>query len=142
MALALPLNDRTIGELRKETARSLHCAPPDFLLNLMALMHFMRLSVTERRTRGLVQCCVAGNPGTLRSGWPLCGREAHRRSLRAASRALLESTGGGRDGRLGKMQLFLTSSTSMQIEVPARCCVLRLPDRNSQCLCNLSLSAG
>jgi hypothetical protein len=23
---------------------------------------------TEMRTRGLVQCCVAGNPGTLRSG--------------------------------------------------------------------------
>jgi hypothetical protein len=26
-------------------------------------VHFMRLSLTERRTRGLVQYCVAGNPG-------------------------------------------------------------------------------
>src|ERR1700733_1343859 len=25
----------------------------------------MRLSLIERRTRGLVQCCMAGNPGTL-----------------------------------------------------------------------------
>jgi hypothetical protein len=41
--------------------RSLHFAPPDFLLNLMALVHFMRLSLTERRTRGFVQCCVAVN---------------------------------------------------------------------------------
>jgi hypothetical protein len=48
--------------------RSLHYAPPDFLLNLVALIHFMRLSLTERRTRGFVQCSVAGNPGTLRSG--------------------------------------------------------------------------
>jgi hypothetical protein len=48
--------------------RSLRFAPPDFLLNLVALVDFMRLSPTERRTRGLVQCCVAGNPGTLRSG--------------------------------------------------------------------------
>jgi hypothetical protein len=47
--------------------RSLHYAPPDFLLNLVALMHFMRLSLTERRKRCLVQCRVAGNPGTLRS---------------------------------------------------------------------------
>jgi hypothetical protein len=48
--------------------RSLHFAPPDFLWNLVALMHFMRLSLTERRTRGPVQCSVAGNLGTLRSG--------------------------------------------------------------------------
>jgi hypothetical protein len=47
---------------------SLHYAPPDFLWNLVALVHFMRLSLTERRTNGLVQCSVAGNPGTLRSG--------------------------------------------------------------------------
>jgi hypothetical protein len=43
--------------------RSLGFAPPDFLWNLVALVDFMRLSLTERRTRGLVQCCVAGNPG-------------------------------------------------------------------------------
>ena len=46
-----------------ENRRSLGYAPPDFLWNLVALLHFMRLSLTERRTRGLVQCCVAGNPG-------------------------------------------------------------------------------
>jgi hypothetical protein len=43
--------------------RSLGFAPPDFLLNLVALSHFMRLSLTERRTRGLVERSVAGNPG-------------------------------------------------------------------------------
>jgi hypothetical protein len=26
------------------------------------------VNFTERRTRSIVQCCVAGNPGTLRSG--------------------------------------------------------------------------
>ena len=36
------------------TSRSLHYAPPDFLWNLVALVHFIRLSLTERRTRGLV----------------------------------------------------------------------------------------
>jgi hypothetical protein len=35
--------------------RSLHYATPDFLWRLVALAHFMRLSLTERRTRGLVQ---------------------------------------------------------------------------------------
>jgi hypothetical protein len=54
-------------EPEKSHRRSLHCAPPDFLWNLVALVHFMRLSLTERRTRGLVQRSVAGNPGTLRS---------------------------------------------------------------------------
>jgi len=39
-----------------------------FQWNLVALVRFMRLSLTERRTRGPVQCSVAGNPGTLRSG--------------------------------------------------------------------------
>src|ERR1700679_349353 len=57
-----------IREGREAHRRSLHYAPPDFLLNSMALVHFMRLSLTERRTRGPVQCSVAGNPGTLRSG--------------------------------------------------------------------------
>jgi hypothetical protein len=36
---------------------------PGFLWKLVALSHFMRLSLTERRTRGLVQRSVAGNPG-------------------------------------------------------------------------------
>src|ERR1700733_8601089 len=57
-----------IWEARKAHRRSLHSAPPDFLWNLLALMHFMRVSLTETRTRYPVQCCVAGNPGTLRSG--------------------------------------------------------------------------
>jgi hypothetical protein len=46
-----------------ENRRSLGFAPPDFLWELMALSHFMRLSLTERRTRGVVQRSVAGNPG-------------------------------------------------------------------------------
>ena len=31
----------------------------------MALVDLMRLSIRERRTRGFVQCCLAGNPGAL-----------------------------------------------------------------------------
>ena len=31
----------------------------------MALADFMRFSPTENRTRGCVQCSVAGNPGSL-----------------------------------------------------------------------------
>jgi hypothetical protein len=38
--------------------------PPDSLWSLVALADFMRLSLTERRTRGLVWRCVAGNPGS------------------------------------------------------------------------------
>src|SRR3984885_5466086 len=57
-----------IREGRGAHRRSLRSATPDFLLTLMALVHFMRLSLTERRTRGHFQCSVAGNPGTLRSG--------------------------------------------------------------------------
>jgi hypothetical protein len=47
--------------------RSLRFATPDFLWTLVALADLMRLSLRERRTRGFVQCCVAGNPGSLRS---------------------------------------------------------------------------
>jgi hypothetical protein len=43
--------------------RSLGFAPPDFLLRLVALANFMRLSSRERRTRNRVQRSVAGNPG-------------------------------------------------------------------------------
>jgi hypothetical protein len=53
--------------VRCENSRSLHYATPDFLWSLVALAELMRLSLRERRTRGFVQCCVAGNPGTLRS---------------------------------------------------------------------------
>jgi hypothetical protein len=45
---------------RRDRSASL---PPDFLWNLVALTDFMRLSLRERRTRDLVQCSVAGNPG-------------------------------------------------------------------------------
>jgi hypothetical protein len=56
------------GEFRISTkgprnCRSLGFAPPDFLWNLVALTDLMRLSLRERRTRDLVQCCLAGNPG-------------------------------------------------------------------------------
>ena len=43
--------------------RSARFAPPDFLLRLVALANFMRLSLRERRTRNRVQRSVAGNPG-------------------------------------------------------------------------------
>src|SRR5258707_12187394 len=43
--------------------RSLGCPPPDFLLRLVALANFMRLSLKERRTRNRVRRSVAGNPG-------------------------------------------------------------------------------
>ena len=46
--------ERKIWEVRGAHCRSLHCAPPDFLWNFVALVHFMRLSLTERRTRGFV----------------------------------------------------------------------------------------
>jgi hypothetical protein len=63
-----PRFSKNISRKGPLNCRSLHCAPPDFLWNLVALVRFMRLSLTERRTRGPVQCSVAGNPGTLRSG--------------------------------------------------------------------------
>ena len=46
-----------------KNCRSLGFAPPDFLWSFVALRDIMRLSLRERRTRGFVQCCVAGNPG-------------------------------------------------------------------------------
>jgi hypothetical protein len=59
--------------------RSARFAPPDFLLRLVALANFMRLSLRERRTRNRVQRIVAGNPGrddkkervVARKGWLL-----------------------------------------------------------------------
>jgi hypothetical protein len=35
---------------------------------VLAFLHKRHDIFTEGRTLGLVQCCVAGNPGTLRSG--------------------------------------------------------------------------
>jgi hypothetical protein len=39
---------------RMVDSRSLHFAQSDFLWNLVALIEFMRLSLTERRTGGIV----------------------------------------------------------------------------------------
>jgi hypothetical protein len=47
--------------------RSLHCAPPNFLLRVVALIKFMRFP-TGNRTRDPGECREVGNPGTLRSG--------------------------------------------------------------------------
>jgi hypothetical protein len=55
-------------ENRKRNRRSLHCAPPDFLLRLEALANFMRLSLLKAAHVVAGECRVAGNPGTLRSG--------------------------------------------------------------------------
>jgi hypothetical protein len=56
----------------ERNSRSLHFATPDFLWTLVALADLMRLSLRERRTRGFVQCCVAGKPGTLRFAQSSC----------------------------------------------------------------------
>ena len=51
------LSFRVPGGVR-EAADPLACAPPDFLLRLVALATFMRLSLRERRTRNRVQRSV------------------------------------------------------------------------------------
>ena len=48
--------------------RSLHYAAPNFLLRLVALAEFMRLSLRKAAYVDVDQCRVVGNPGTLRSG--------------------------------------------------------------------------
>ena len=53
---------------QKRNRRSLHCAPPDFLLRLVALANFMRLSLLKAANVAAGECCVAGNPGAPRSG--------------------------------------------------------------------------
>ena len=58
-----PLCDSEFPRVGRRTADPLGCAPPDFLLRLVALANFMRLSLRERRTRNRVQRSVAGNPG-------------------------------------------------------------------------------
>ena len=74
---------KKISRKGPRNCRSLRYATPDFLWTLVALADLMRLSLRERRTRGFVQSCVAGNPGTLRSElvtfliWPVvCGWKA------------------------------------------------------------------
>jgi hypothetical protein len=61
---------KNISKRGPRNCRSLHgtpgqvgFAPPDFLWKLVALTDLMRLSLRERRTRNLVQCRAAGNPG-------------------------------------------------------------------------------
>ena len=49
-------------------SRSLHYAPPDFLLRLVALAKFLRLSLKKAAYAAVVEGRVAGNPGSLRSG--------------------------------------------------------------------------
>jgi len=50
-------------------AIALPSATPDFLSRLEALANFMRLSLLKAAHAGVAECSVAGNPGTLRSGW-------------------------------------------------------------------------
>jgi hypothetical protein len=45
--------------------QSLHYAPPDFLLRLVALMNFMRLSPRRAAHVAIVSRREVGNPGTL-----------------------------------------------------------------------------
>ena len=55
-----------LGEPKREL-EILSSATPDFLSMLVALVNIMRLSLEKVHTRS-VQCCVAGNLGSLRSG--------------------------------------------------------------------------
>src|SRR3984885_13631873 len=83
--------DERIG-VGGKNSRSVHSATPDFLWTLMPLADLMRLSLRERRTRGLVLRCVAGNPGSLRlelviflSSGLVCGRKAPKSICQQAS---------------------------------------------------------
>jgi hypothetical protein len=57
-----------IREGRGAHCGSLHCAPPEFPVEFGGVVALHAPFFTEGRTRCLVQYCVAGNPGTLRSG--------------------------------------------------------------------------
>jgi hypothetical protein len=57
----------TAGPLRLRSGQALHYATPDFLSKLVALANFMRLSLLKAARVADGECCVAGNPGTLRS---------------------------------------------------------------------------
>ncbi len=52
---------------RKRNSRSLHYAPPDFLLRLVALANFMRSRLAGTAHVAVDECREAGNLGTLRS---------------------------------------------------------------------------
>src|SRR5450631_3713534 len=62
---------KNISTKSPRNRRSLRSASPDFLWTLMAFADLMRLSLRERRTRGLVWHCVAGNPGSPDFLWTL-----------------------------------------------------------------------
>jgi hypothetical protein len=61
-------------ENRKENRRSLHYATPNFLLRLVALANFMRLSLGKAARVGAGEGLAAGNPGSLRSHGTLRGK--------------------------------------------------------------------
>jgi hypothetical protein len=62
------LQDEKAAEPADINSRSLHYATPDFLLRLVALANFMRLSLLKAAHVGVGECNVTGNPGALRSG--------------------------------------------------------------------------
>jgi hypothetical protein len=66
----LRIGRETTGPLRLrsrgtpgQAGQALHCATPDFLLRLVALASFMRLSLTESAHVDVGEGRVAGNPG-------------------------------------------------------------------------------
>jgi len=52
---------------RRTGAQQVHYAPPDFLLRLVALAKFLRLSLKKAAHAAVVEGSVAGNPDALRS---------------------------------------------------------------------------
>jgi hypothetical protein len=72
MALLVACRRENVTEGKRwsgwENSRSLHYAPPDFLLDSVALANSMRLSLPKAAYADVSECHVVGNPGTLRSG--------------------------------------------------------------------------
>ena len=58
---------KSLREKRRRNRRSLRCAPPYFLWNLLALAILMRLSLRKGAYVDVCEFCVVGNPGELRS---------------------------------------------------------------------------
>jgi hypothetical protein len=52
--------------IRLRSGQALHYATPDFLLRLVALASFMRLSLPKAAHLDVGEDCVAGNAGSLR----------------------------------------------------------------------------
>ena len=61
-------HDQASSRRGGEKSRSLHYAPPDFLLSFVTSANSMRLSLLKAAHAAVVEGCVAGNPGSLRSG--------------------------------------------------------------------------